>query len=124
MADDIKKKFGIQRNRSYLNRDFQDFRNELVNYASVYFKDKIQDFSEASMGGLFLDMAAYVGDNMSYYLDHQFKELNPITVVEASNIETMVRNAGIRINGNSPASVEVDFYIEVPAIQDLSLIHI
>lgn len=118
MADDIKKKFGIQRNRSYLNRDFSDFRNELVKYASVYFKDKIQDFSEASMGGLFLDMAAYVGDNMSFYLDHQFKELNPTTVVEANNIESMVRNAGIKINGNSPASVMVDFYIEVPSKQD------
>ena len=52
MSDDIKKKFGIQRNRSYLNRDFGDFRNELVKYAGTYFKDKIQDFSEASMGGL------------------------------------------------------------------------
>ena len=120
MSDDIKKKFGIQRNRSYLNRDFGDFRNELVKYASTYFKDKIQDFSEASMGGLFLDMAAYVGDNMSFYLDHQFKELNPNTVVEASNIETMVRNAGIKINGNSPASVMVDFYIEVGAVKDTS----
>lgn len=118
MSDDIKKKFGIQRNRSYLNRDFGDFRNELVKYAGTYFKDKIQDFSEASMGGLLLDMAAYVGDNMSFYLDHQFKELNPNTVVESTNIETMVRNAGIKINGNSPASVNVAFYIEVPAKQD------
>ena len=118
MSDDIKKKFGIQRNRSYLNRDFGDFRNELVKYAGTYFKDKIQDFSEASMGGLLLDMAAYVGDNMSFYLDHQFKELNPNTVVESTNIETMVRNAGIKINGNSPASVNVAFYIEVPAIED------
>ena len=118
MSDDIKKKFGIQRNRSYLNRDFGDFRNELVKYAGTYFKDKIQDFSEASMGGLLLDMAAYVGDNMSFYLDHQFKELNPNTVVESANIETMVRNAGIKINGNSPASVNVAFYVEVPAIQD------
>ena len=118
MSDDIKKKFGIQRNRSYLNRDFSDFRNELVKYASTYFKDKVQDFSEASMGGLFLDMAAYVGDNMSFYLDHQFRELNPNTVVEAVNIETMVRNAGIKINGNSPASVNVDFYIEVKSKKD------
>ena len=118
MSDDIKKKFGIQRNRSYLNRDFGDFRNELVKYAGTYFKDKIQDFSEASMGGLLLDMAAYVGDNMSFYLDHQFKELNPNTVVESSNIETMVRNAGIKINGNSPASVNVAFYIEVPSKED------
>ena len=113
MADNIKNKFGLQRKRSYLNRDFGDFRLELLRYANVYFKDKIQDFSEASMGGMFLDMAAYVGDNMSFYLDHQFKELNPATVVEAQNIEAMVRNAGIKIMGNAPASVIVDFYVEV-----------
>lgn len=115
MADNIKNKFGIQRTRNYLNRDFSDFRLDLLKYANTYFKDKIQDFSEASLGGLFLDMAAYVGDNMSFYLDHQFRELNPNTAVEAKNIESMVRNAGIKISGNSPASVTVDFYIEVPA---------
>ena len=118
MADNIKNKFGIQRKRNYLNRDFSDFRGELLRYANTYFKDKIQDFSEASLGGLFLDMAAYVGDNMSFYLDHQFNELNPNTVVESQNIETMVRNAGIKIMGNSPASVTVDFYIEVGKTTD------
>ena len=118
MADNIKNKFGLQRKRDYLNRDFTDFRGELLRYANTYFKDKIQDFSEASLGGLFLDMAAYVGDNMSFYLDHQFNELNPNTVVEAQNIETMVRNAGIKIMGNSPASVNVDFYLEIPTEKD------
>ena len=118
MSDDIKAKFGLQRKRSYLNRDFQDFRVDLLRYANTYFKDKIQDFSEASMGGLFLDMAAYVGDNMAFYLDHQFRELNPVTAVESKNLEIMVRNAGIKITGNSPASVVVDFYIEVPVITD------
>ena len=113
MADDIKKKFGLQRKRNYLNRDFTDFRIDLLRYANIYFKDKIQDFSEASLGGLFLDMAAYVGDNMSFYLDHQFRELDPSTVVEPQNIEAMVKNAGIKITGNSPASVTVNFYIEV-----------
>lgn len=121
MSDDIKAKFGLQRKRSYLNRDFNDFRLDLLKYSNTYFKDKIQDFSEASMGGLFLDMAAYVGDNMAFYLDHQFRELNPVTAVESKNIESMVRNAGIKITGNSPASVMVDFYIEVPAILDPTL---
>ena len=121
MADDIKAKFGLQRKRSYLNRDFNDFRLDLLKYSNTYFKDKIQDFSEASMGGLFLDMAAYVGDNMAFYLDHQFRELNPVTAVESKNIEAMVRNAGIKITGNSPASVMVDFYIEVPAVLDPTL---
>ena len=124
MADNIKNKFGLQRKRNYLNRDFTDFRGELLRYANTYFKDKIQDFSEASLGGLFLDMAAYVGDNMSFYLDHQFNELNPQRVVESQNIETMVRNAGIKIMGNSPASVTVDFYIEVPATTSATLVKI
>lgn len=118
MSDDIKAKFGIQRKRTYLNRDFTDFRGELLKYANTYFKDKIQDFSEASMGGLFLDMAAYVGDNMAFYLDHQFREMNPVTAVESKNIEAMVRNAGIKITGDSPASVNVDFYLEIPYIED------
>ena len=46
MSDNIKNKFGIQRKRSYLNRDFDDFRLDLLRYANIYFKDKIQDFSE------------------------------------------------------------------------------
>jgi hypothetical protein len=121
MSDDIKAKFGLQRKRSYLNRDFNDFRLDLLKYSNTYFKDKIQDFSEASMGGLFLDMAAYIGDNMAFYLDHQFRELNPVTAVESKNIEAMVRNAGIKITGNSPASVMVDFYIDVPAVLDPDL---
>ena len=116
MSDNIKNKFGLQRKSNYLNRDFGDFRSELLRYANTYFRDKIQDFSEASMGGLLLDMAAYVGDNMSFYLDHQFNELNPNTVVESKNIETMVRNAGIKINGDSPASAIVNFYVEIPAV--------
>ena len=118
MSDDIKLKFGLQRNRSYLNRDFGDFRGELLRYANIYFKDKIQDFSEASMGGLFLDMAAYVGDTMSFYLDHQFRELSPDTVSEAANLEAMIRNAGLQIRGDSPASVTINFYLEIPAVID------
>ena len=59
------------RNRTYLAKDFDSFRNDLLRYARTYFGDKIQDFSEPSLGGLLLDMAASTADNMSFYLDHQ-----------------------------------------------------
>ena len=121
MSDDIKAKFGLQRKRSYLSRDFTDFKTELLSYANTYFKDKIQDFSEASMGGLFLDMAAYVGDNMSFYLDHQFRELNPATAVETKNIEAMIINAGIKISGEAPASVTINFFLNIPKYYSLWL---
>jgi hypothetical protein len=104
--------------RSYLNKDFDGFKNDLLLYARTFFDDQIQDFSEASVGGLLLDMAAYVGDVMSYYLDHQLSELNIETAVETKNIEKIIRTAGIKITGASPAVVDLDFYIEVPADSD------
>jgi hypothetical protein len=99
--------------RRYLARDFDSFRAELLAYARQYYPNQIQDFSEASVGGLFLDMAAYVGDNLSFYLDHLYGELNSETAVENSSIERALTNAGIPIHGSSPATVKITAYIEV-----------
>ena len=104
------------RERSYLNKDFDSFRNDLTNYARTYYPDKIQDFSETSLGGALVDLAAYVGDVMSFYLDHQFNELSLDTAVEFDNIQNLLLSSGIDIPSAAAAVVYVDFYIEVPAI--------
>lgn len=114
MAIDPKTIVKEVRQRRYLARDFDAFRSTLLDYARQYYPDQIQDFSEASVGGLFLDMAAYVGDNLSFYLDHLYGELNYDTAVESANIERAIINAGIPINGASPALVRITAYIEVP----------
>jgi len=103
------------RNRSYLAKDFDSLRANLLQYARLYYPDKIQDFSESSLGGMFLDMAAYTGDVMSFYLDHQYNELDSDTAIETSNIERLIRSAGVPISGAAPATVDVTFFIEVPA---------
>jgi len=104
------------RNRSYLAKDFDALRANLVQYARLYYPDRIQDFSESSLGGLLLDMAAYTGDVMSFYMDHQYTELDPDTAIETTNIERLIRSAGVPITGASPATVEATFFIEVPAV--------
>jgi len=101
--------------RNYLSKDFNDFRSELLRYARTFFSDKIQDFSEASVGGLFLDMAAAVGDNLSFYLDHQFGELSWSNAIETSNIQMHLENNGVKIVGDSPSLVDLTFFLEVPA---------
>ena len=103
------------RNRSYLAKGFDSLRANLLQYARLYYPDKIQDFSESSLGGMFLDMAAYTGDVMSFYLDHQYNELDSDTAIETSNIERLIRSAGVPISGAAPATVDVTFFIEVPA---------
>lgn len=109
--DDLK----AVRQRKYLARDFDSLRANLLEYAQAYYPDRIRDFSESSLGGLFLDFAAYVGDNMSFYLDHQYGELSPETAVEPNNIQKQLVASGVPIVGASPALVPVTVYIEVPA---------
>lgn len=120
-SNDNKNNTRSVRQRNYLARDFDGFRTVLLNYAQQYYPDRIQDFSESSLGGLFLDMAAYVGDNMSFYLDHLYGELNNDTVVETANIERALRNANVPVVGASSAIATVDFYIEVPVLKDGTL---
>ena len=105
------------RQRKYLSRDFDSLRATLLDYARQYYPNQIQDFSESSVGGLFLDMAAYVGDNLSFYMDHLYNELNYDTAVEPASIQRALINANIPINGAASASVNVTVFIEVPVEQ-------
>lgn len=109
--DDLKK----VRQRRYLAKDFDALRSLLLEYARLYYPDKIRDLSEASMGGLLMDFAAYTGDVMSFYLDHQYGELNPDTSVEDANIERHLNTAGVPIVGAAPALVPVTMYVKIPA---------
>lgn len=115
MAIDAKKQLKNATKRNYLAKDFQSFRNELYSHAKLFFSDKIQDFTEPGLGGLLLDMASYVGDTMSFYLDHQFNELNWSTAVENRNIKRHLRNAGVKARGANPSVAMVKLYLEIPA---------
>jgi hypothetical protein len=116
MAQDSKKAI-LQtiKNRNYLNKDFDALRNDLQNYARTFFPSVAKDYTEAGFLGMMLDLAAYVGDVQSYYLDHQFLENFPDTAIETNNIERHLELAGVPIVGASPAVVEVTFLIKVPA---------
>lgn len=103
------------RQRRYLARDFDGLRAMLLSYAQQFYPDKLRDFSENSIGGLFLDLASAIGDNLSYYLDHQYSELDPTTAIENNNVERHLRSAGVPIVGAAPAIVPVTIFIQVPA---------
>lgn len=103
------------RQRRYLAKDFDSFRATLLEYARLYYPDKIKDLSESSMGGLLMDFASYVGDNISFYLDHQYGELSPSSAVEDTNVERHLRSAGVPIVGAAPAIVPITMFVQVPA---------
>lgn len=116
MAKNIKKDVQKHKERSYTNKDFKSLRNELRRYALTHFSDNIIDFSDASMGGLILDLASYVGDVMTFYMDHQFNENSIENAVERSNIERLIRESGLDIPGAAPAYASINLEIVVPAV--------
>ena len=115
MATTLQQKLKQRRQRSYLGKDFDSLRDNLVTYAKSYYSDQIKDVSESSVAGMFIDMAAYAGDVLSYYLDYQFNELNLETATDPNNVDRLVRRAGVKYGGASPAIVTVNFYAVIPA---------
>lgn len=118
MARNIKKEVKRHKDVSYLQKDFQSFRSQLEGFARQHYGEKIIDFTDSSIAGLLLDVAAYVGDSMSFYLDHQFNELSLETAIEENNIESHIRQTGIEISGPSAAIVDISIRIKVPAKYD------
>lgn len=108
---------------AFINKSRQDFRNELLNLARKNFSDKISDFSDMSLGGMFLDFAAVVGESLTNYLDYQINELDYEKATSEYNIINHLRKAGIDSNMTSPSSVSVDFYIFAAYDETTNIIH-
>ena len=105
----------LKRDIRYINRDFNDFRNALVEYSKTYFPNTYNDFTPESTGMLFMEMAAYVGDVLSFYLDNQIQETFIQKARQTENLFNLAYMLGYRPKVTTAASVNIDFYQQVPA---------
>ena len=100
---------------TYLNKNYNDFKQSLVDYAKNYFPDAVNDFSEASPGTMFIEMASYVGDVLSFYLDTQIQENFIQYARERENLYSLAYNLGYVPAITNPSSVTLDVYQQIPA---------
>ena len=105
----------IRRNINYLNKDFTEYRAQLINYAQSYFPTTYTDFSETSPGMMFIEQAAYVGDVLSFYLDNQIQENYVQYARQDNNLYQMAYMFGYKPTVTTLATTEVDFYQLVPS---------
>jgi hypothetical protein len=106
----------VRRNIQYINKDFTELRASLINYARTYFPTTYNDFSPASPGMMFMEMAAYVGDIMSFYLDNQIQETYLQYARQTNNLYELAYMFGYKPNVTQVATVDIDFYQQVPAL--------
>ncbi len=104
------------RDIKYINREFGDFRNQLVEYAKNYFPDAYNDFSPTSPGMMFIEMASYVGDVLSFYQDNQLQETFLQYAKNPSNLYTLAYMMGYSPRVTSVANTELTVTQRVAAV--------
>ena len=107
-----------QQKISYTVRDFAAIRQELINYTKTYYPDLIDNFNDASVFSVFLDLNAAVADNLHYHIDRSIQETVLQYAQQRSSVYNIARTYGLKIPGQRPSVALVDFSITVPAFGD------
>ena len=106
----------VKKDVTYLGKDFGQFRKNLIDFTRQYFPNDYNDFNESSPGMLFMEMAAYVGDVLSYYADNNLKESLLEQASERKNIYDLARALGYKAKNAIPSYCTLDVFQLIPAI--------
>ena len=103
---------------NYYSRNFADVRQELINFVKQYYPNIFNDFNDASVGMMLLELNAAVGDMLSFQTDRMFQETQLDFAQERSSILSMARTFGLRVPGKRPSVTIADFSVTVPVLGD------
>lgn len=99
----------------YLNKDFNTFKQQLIEFTKVYYPNTFNDFSEGSPGMMFLEIAAYVGDILSFYTDTQLQESFLALSQEKENLYHLAYNMGYRPKITTTSTTTLDVFQLLPS---------
>jgi len=99
----------------YLNKDFQSFKDQLIEFAQTYYPNTYNDFSEGSPGMMFMEMVSYVGDVLSFYTDTQLRESFLSLAQEEENLYNMAYAMGYKPKVTTAATTDLDVFQLVPS---------
>lgn len=103
---------------NYNSRNFADIRADLVDLVRQYYPDIFNDFNDASVGMMLLELNAAVGDMLSFNTDRMFQETQIDYAQERKSVLSLARTFGLKIPGKRPSVTIVDFSVVVPVFGD------
>jgi len=99
----------------YLNKEFSDFRKNLIEFTKTYFPKTYSDFNETSPGMLFIEMSSYIGDVLSYYVDDTYKESLMRYAQDEQSIISLAQFLGYKAKVTSPSTTTLSVYQILPS---------
>jgi hypothetical protein len=106
----------------YLNKDFDGFKQKLLEFAQVYYPETYNDFSETSAGLMLIEMAAYVGDVLAFYADNQVQENFLEFAKQKDSLLALAYNHGYFPQVTYASTVDVDIFQIIPSTIQSGLI--
>lgn len=108
----------MARKINYYARNFVDARTELINFVRQYYPDILNDFNDASVGMMMIELNAAIGDVLSFHTDRMFQETQIDYAQERKSLLSMARTFGLKVPGKRPSITLVDFTVTVPVDGD------
>lgn len=108
-----------ERKISYLNRTFSDYKQALKEYIEEYYPQVADSLSDASIGSWLIDLAATIGDNLSFYIDRALAETNIDTAQSKNSILPIARSSGFKVPGPKGSMAEEEFSCDLPPVSDV-----
>tara|TARA_R110000787_G_scaffold81468_1_gene176619 strand:- start:422 stop:2362 length:1941 start_codon:yes stop_codon:yes gene_type:complete len=105
----------VRKDVSLIGKDFGQLRKNLIEFSKNYFPNTFNDFNESSPGMMFIEMASYVGDVLSFYTDTQLRESLLINAEEKANLFNLAATYGYKPKNMAPATVTLDVFQLVPS---------
>jgi hypothetical protein len=100
----------------YLNKDFADFRQNLIDFTKTYFPKTYSDFNETSPGMMFIELSSYIGDVLSYYIDDTLKESMMSSAEDIGSVISLAQYLGYKPKVTGAAITTLSVYQLVPSI--------
>ena len=98
----------------YSARNFDDFRNAILDISRKYYPDITDNYNDASIGSWFIDVFADVADAINYHIDRTYQETSINAAGQRKSLLNIARNNGVKVPGKKAAVVEIELSCELP----------
>ena len=99
---------------NYSKRDFASLKTEQINYIRQYYPNVIEDYNDASIMSVFLDLNAAIADNLHYHIDRSLQETVLDYAQEKQSLYNIAKTYGLKLPGKAASIAVCQFSIQVP----------
>ena len=103
---------------NYSKRDFASLRNEQINYIKQYYPGLVQNFNDASILSVLLDLNAAIADNLHFHIDRALQETVLDYAQERQSLFNIAKTYGLKLPSRSASIAVCEFSIQVPVRGD------